>query len=211
MHEEPRTTVLDTCGPPRRLQHVGSDHQVVVEELALGGAIRLDPTDLGRGEKRRRRAWLRRRTLGLCLPAKIDLVGRRRHDLADRLPLQPAHQRRAHQAAVSRHPDPLAGQVKQWCSPRRRRRELERPRRPRPTFARSASTMRRHQARETRRWASSPVRSGPSTRRPPATPRRSGGSSAGRPRRTAPTPSPTCAKASWQNSFTVCPSPVPTT
>ena len=101
--------------------------------------------------------------LGLGLPAKIDLLGGRRHELADRLPFQPAHQRRAHQAAVSRHPDPLAGQVKHGVHLAVGRRELVRSSRPEAHLRQVGFDHGRHQLAKRDVGLPAAVRRAPST------------------------------------------------
>ncbi len=98
--EQPRHVVR-----PARLHDRGVDHQVVVDELGRARAVGQDAADRARDEENIIGAVGLEPVIHRRLIAQIELVPRGAEDVGEAGGVQPAHERRADQAAMSGHID----------------------------------------------------------------------------------------------------------
>jgi hypothetical protein len=132
---------LGDAGAPRRVHDVGLDREIVVEEFGRARVVGEDAADRRRRDEDRVGPRLAHPRLDRALVAQIELraVG---GDQGAARGAEPAHQRRAHHAAMARHPHFLAGEIEDFR--RRHGRAV-------PHFSRASETINQRGAGKRRR------------------------------------------------------------
>ena len=107
---------LRDTGQPRAFDHVGLDHQIVVEERARQAVVGGNPADLRRCQEDHIGPGLRDPAVRRRLVAQVEpRRGRRADDLAG-FGRKPTDDRAAHHAALACDPDALAREVEHGVS-----------------------------------------------------------------------------------------------